>query len=74
VVLNSFEHGLIRFRKSGWMSSGVRPISISMRGPRFEAMLLLRVDDWIESDLGRWRVSENGDGISLFCRQDGRFS
>jgi hypothetical protein len=45
-----------------------------MRGPRFEAMLLLRVDDWIESDLGRWRVSENGDGLSLFYGQDGRFS
>jgi hypothetical protein len=45
-----------------------------MRGQRFEAMLLLRAGDWIESDLGRWRVSENGDGLSLFYGQDGRFS
>jgi hypothetical protein len=35
---------------------------------------LVRADDWIESDLGRWRVSENGEGLSLFCGQDGRFS
>ena len=71
VALNSMEHGLIRFRKPGWMSVGVQPISISMRGLRFEAMLLIRAGDWIESDLGRWRVNANGTGLSLSSSQDG---
>ena len=74
VALNSMEHGLIRFRKPGWMSAGVKPISISMRGLRFEAMLLIRADDWIESDLGRWRVNANGSGLSLSSSQDGASS
>jgi hypothetical protein len=73
VALNSIEHGTIRFRQPGWMSSGVTPISISMRGPRFEAMLLLRTNDWIESDLGRWYVNTNGSGLSLSCSRDGEF-
>jgi hypothetical protein len=73
VALNSVEHGMVRFRQPGWMSSGVTPISISMRGPRFEAMLLLRTNDWIESDLGRWYVNTNGSGLSLSCSRDGEF-
>lgn len=74
VALNSVEHGMIRFRQPGWMSYGVMPISISMKGSRFEAMLLIGANDWIESDLGRWRVSANGDGLSLSGARDGRFS
>jgi hypothetical protein len=73
VTLNSLEHGLIRFRKPGWMSAGVKPISISKRGSRFEALLLIRADDWIESDLGRWRVSEDRKGLSLVCGHKGGF-
>jgi hypothetical protein len=71
VALNSVEHGMIRFRHRGWMSSGVTPISISMRGSRFEAMLLIRTNDWIESDLGRWRLNENCAGLSLSCNPNG---
>jgi hypothetical protein len=44
------------FAKSGWKSAGVRPISISLRGERYEAMLLFGAGDWVESDLGRWQV------------------
>ena len=74
VALKSLEHGIIRFRQPGWMSPGVKPISISMRGSRFEAVLLIQADDWIESDLGRWRVNANGNGLSLSCNRDGWFS
>jgi hypothetical protein len=35
---------------------GVLPISISLRAPRYEAMLLIGEKDWIETDLGRWQV------------------
>jgi len=58
VTLRSAEHGAIRFAKSGWKSAGVRPISISLRGERYEAMLLFGAGDWVESDLGRWQVDQ----------------
>jgi hypothetical protein len=58
VTLKSGEHGAIHFAKPGWKSTGVRPISISLRGQRYEAMLLFRDRDWVESDLGRWQVDQ----------------
>lgn len=58
VTLKSVEHGTIPFAKPGWKSPGVQPISISLRGTRYEAMLLLAVGDWVESDLGRWEVDQ----------------
>jgi hypothetical protein len=59
VTLRSSEHGAIQFGKPGWKSAGVGPISISLRGPRYEAMLLLGDQDWVESDLGRWQVDQS---------------
>jgi hypothetical protein len=56
VTLKSSEHGAIQFAKPGWKSAGVRPISISLRGERYEAMLLFGPGDWVESDLGLWQV------------------
>ena len=58
VTLKSGEHGAIHFAKSGWKSAGVRPISISLRGERYEAMLLFGDRDWVESDLGRWQIDQ----------------
>jgi hypothetical protein len=58
VTLRSAEHGAIQFAKSDWKSAGVRPISISRRGERYEAMLLFGAEDWVESDLGRWQVDQ----------------
>ncbi len=58
VTLKSAEHGAIQFTKPGWKSAGVRPISISLRGQRYEAMLLFGPGDWVESDLGRWQVDQ----------------
>jgi hypothetical protein len=58
VSFRSSEHGAIRFDKPGWKSAGVRPISISVRGERYEAMLLFGSGDWVESDLGRWQVDQ----------------
>jgi hypothetical protein len=56
VTLKSAEHGAIQLAKPGWKSAGVRPISISLCGQRYEAMLLFGPGDWVESDLGRWQV------------------
>jgi hypothetical protein len=58
VTLKSTEHGAIQFAKPGWKSAGVRPISISLRGEKYEAMLLFGSGDWVESDLGRWLVDQ----------------
>ena len=58
VTLKSAEHGVIEFAKPGWKSAGARPISISLRGQSYEAMLLFGGGDWVESDLGRWHVDE----------------
>ncbi len=58
VTLKSAEHGSIQFYKPGWKSAGVRPISISLRGQRYEAMLLFGAQDWVESELGRWQIDQ----------------
>ena len=62
VSFRSSEHGSIQFAKPGWKSAGVRPISISLRGQRYEAMLLFGDQDWVKSDLGRWQVDQ------ILCR------
>jgi hypothetical protein len=71
VTLNSAAHGSIQFDKPGWKSSGVQPISISLRGSRYEAMLLMGAADWIQSDLGRWIVDVADNRLSLSDREEG---
>lgn len=56
VTLKDAEHGAIQFAEPRWKSAGVRPISISLRGQRYEAMLLFEEYDWVESDVGRWQI------------------
>ncbi|MHB1698551.1 MAG: hypothetical protein ACYCSN_00205 [Acidobacteriaceae bacterium] len=65
VTLNSIEHGGICFGQSGWRSSGVQPVSISLRGPKYEAMVLMGTVDWIASDLGRWTVDAALNRLTL---------
>jgi hypothetical protein len=71
VTLKSAEHGAIQFSKPGWKSAGVRPISISLRGQRYEAMLLFGNGDWVESDLGRWLVDQSRFRIRLNVVREG---
>jgi hypothetical protein len=65
VTLKSPEHGVIQFAKPGWKAAGVTPISISLRGSRYEAMLLFGGQDWVQSDIGRWRIDSNQCRIQL---------
>lgn len=58
VTLKDSEHGAIQFAQPGWKSAGVRPISISLRGQRYEAMLLFGECDWVVSDVGRWQIDQ----------------
>ncbi len=65
VTLNSAEHGAICFNEPGWRSSGVQPISISLRGSRFEAMLLMGAGDWVSGELGRWTIEATSNRLLL---------
>ncbi len=71
VTLKSVEHGAIQFAKPGWKSPGVSPISISLRGDRYEAMLLFGDHDWVESDLGRWQVDPSQSRVRLSVVREG---
>lgn len=65
VTLSSALHGSIPFAMEGWKSPGVAPISISLCGPRYEAMLLMGRSDWIESDVGRWQIDIRNNRVCL---------
>jgi hypothetical protein len=65
VTLNSAQHGSIRFKEAGWRSSGVLPISISLRRERYEAMLLVGPEDWVRSELGLWHIDPAGTRLML---------
>lgn len=73
VTLKSTEHGAIQFAKTGWKSPGVQPISISLHGKKYEAMLLFGSGDWVESDLGRWQVDQARCRIWLEVVHEGAF-
>jgi hypothetical protein len=65
VTLNERVHGRISFATSAWRSGGVEPISVSVRGARYEAMVLLGATDWVETEFGRWILSADGRQIEL---------
>ena len=65
VTLRDVEHGVIQFAQPGWKSAGVQPVSISLRGQRYEAMLLFGERDWVESDVGRWQIDRLHGRIGL---------
>jgi hypothetical protein len=65
VTVNELSNGQISFATLAWRSAGVQPISVSLRGVRYEAMVLMGKEDWIETDLGRWVVSKDGRRLAL---------
>lgn len=70
-TLNLSDHGSIQFDEPGWRSSGVRPVSISLRAPRYEAMLLMGEQDWVETDSGRWQVDPSTCRLLLSDKEKG---
>ncbi len=65
VTINEAANGGITFSSREWSSAGVQPISVSFHGFRYEAMLLMGREDWIETALGKWRLSDNGRRLVL---------
>ena len=65
VTMTLESHGKIGFATRTWKSETAQPISVSLRGSRYEAMLLLGKKDWIRTDIGLWIVSRNIDRLEL---------
>jgi len=42
-----------------------------LRGPRYEAMVLMGATDWIKTDLGRWTVSADSKRLALETQLSG---
>ena len=59
VTLNEGVHGLIDFDDPDWRSPGVFPISVSLRPPRYEAMVLMNANAFVRTDKGEWRLSSD---------------
>jgi hypothetical protein len=57
VTLSDSVHGGINFDDPGWRSPGVKPISVSLRPPRYEAMVLLCGEDFVRTEMGEWRLT-----------------
>ena len=74
VTLNERTHGRISFATSAWRSRGVQPISVSVRGARYEAMVLIGAMDWVETEIGRWILSADGRRIELVTRPSERIA
>jgi len=74
VTLSAKHHGHISFASRHWMSEGAQPISVSLRGSSFEAMLLLGETDWITTDLGTWAISRDGRSFTLQTSESGTHS
>jgi hypothetical protein len=61
----SVRMGTYRSQPAHGDRDGVQPISVSVRGARYESMVLMSATDWIETDLGRWILSADGRRIEL---------
>jgi hypothetical protein len=71
VTINERMHGPISFASRAWISDGVQPISVSLRGQRYEAMVLMTSKDWIDTGLGRWIVEDDCRSLVLDVARKG---
>ena len=73
VTLNAETHGQVSFSLRSWKSPTAQPISVSLRPPRYEAMLLIGNQDWIQTDVGIWMMSADSSRLEL-AHRDSRAS
>jgi hypothetical protein len=71
VTFNERMHGQTSFASRAWRSDGVQPISVSLRGARYEAMFLMGATDWIQTNLGQWAISGDQKRLVLDTRLSG---
>jgi len=55
LALASERCGAFDCRNSGWKSESVVPIAVSQHRDRAEALLLMRLGDWVKTSLGIWQ-------------------
>ena len=65
VTLRRELHGRMDFRDKHWRSSGLQPIAVSRFGERYEAMVLMKRGHWIETERGRWVISQATHTLAL---------
>jgi hypothetical protein len=65
VTLNDTDHGAIDFLAKSWRSGGIDVIAVSRFRERYQAMLLLRPDEWVHTSFGFWRVSRLTHQLTL---------
>jgi len=56
LALASERCGAFYCRNSGWTSESVVPIAVSQHRDRAEALLLMRLGDWVRTSLGIWQL------------------
>ena len=56
VVVTNAQFGMLDF-ESDWLAKGAHAIAASQLRQQQEAMLLMRIGDWVETALGRWYLS-----------------
>jgi hypothetical protein len=56
LALASERCGAFDCRNSGWKSESVVPIAVSQHRDRAEALLLMRLGDWVKTSLGIWQL------------------
>jgi hypothetical protein len=57
LALASERCGVFDCRNSGWKSESVVPIAVSQHRDRAEALLLMRLGDWVKTSLGIWQLT-----------------
>lgn len=58
VVIASDTSGMIDFQLREWLSPQALPIAASHLREKQEAMLLMRFGDWVETNIGRWYLTQ----------------
>lgn len=56
IALTNERLGAFDFGSATWRSDGVHPIAATQLRDKQEALVLMRVGDWVSSEIGRWRL------------------
>jgi hypothetical protein len=56
VVVTSDRFGMFDFDCGHWKSASTYPIAVSHLREKQEALLLMKPNDWVSSNLGRWQL------------------
>jgi hypothetical protein len=76
VAVASDRFGIFDFHCKRWKSESTYPIAVSHLREKQEALLLMKTDDWVCSNLGHWQITlttnlEAGAILQLVDRENG---